>query len=312
MSATCASCCLAACQISQAIETHHGLLWSLRTGQLQDTYPTLALDAEDFDQEWQWIGSYATWRAAMFVFLYPENLLEPELRDFLRERLQDAQGAFTEQDQADRAEQQLDRLRDIARGMESLQERTRRGLEDRPGQGQQGQGQSGAQGQGGREGEGQGQADQPGSESGRRLGTGPGGNGFGTPGTGWSNGAPAAGSPDPEAVRQLRAEARQRVQEARELRRELAELGVNTEDLDRAIAELGRMDDQRVYADWEELEHIQAAIVERMKEFEFDLRQTLEGEQTRKLFLSGSAAVPQGFRELVEQYYRELSEGTSR
>ena len=175
-------------------------------------------------------------------------------------------------------------------------------------QGQQGPGQSGAQGQGGREGEGQGQAGQPGSESGRRLGTGPGGSGFGTPGTGWSNGAPSPGSPDPEAVRQLRAEARQRVQEARELRRELAELGVNTEDLDRAIAELGRMDDQRVYADWEELEHIQAAIVERMKEFEFDLRQTLEGEQTRKLFLSGSGEVPPAYREMVERYYRELSE----
>ncbi len=72
--------CQTTTRISQAIETLQGLLWSLRTGQLQDTYPTLALDADNFEEEWQWIGSYATWRAAMFVFLYPENILLPSLR----------------------------------------------------------------------------------------------------------------------------------------------------------------------------------------------------------------------------------------
>lgn len=34
----------------------------------------------NLDEEWTWIGSYATWRAAMFVFLYPENILQPSLR----------------------------------------------------------------------------------------------------------------------------------------------------------------------------------------------------------------------------------------
>ena len=40
---------------------------------------SLTLQAEQFDEEWQWIGSYATWRAAMFVYLYPENILQPSL-----------------------------------------------------------------------------------------------------------------------------------------------------------------------------------------------------------------------------------------
>ena len=40
----------------------------------------LTLSANNFDEEWKWIGSYATWRAAMFVFLYPENILLPTLR----------------------------------------------------------------------------------------------------------------------------------------------------------------------------------------------------------------------------------------
>ena len=39
----------------------------------------LELDAMQFDAEWPWIGSYATWRSAMFVRLYPDNLLLPSL-----------------------------------------------------------------------------------------------------------------------------------------------------------------------------------------------------------------------------------------
>ncbi|MCK5218431.1 hypothetical protein KAR10_02840, partial [bacterium] len=75
-----ASGCQQTTRIAQAIETIQGLLWSIRTGQLEDTYPGLQLPADNFDEEWEWIGSYATWRAAMFVFLYPENILIPSLR----------------------------------------------------------------------------------------------------------------------------------------------------------------------------------------------------------------------------------------
>ncbi|MCP4702907.1 MAG: hypothetical protein GY862_39505 [Gammaproteobacteria bacterium] len=67
-------------RISQAINTLQGLLFSVRTRQLNDTYPKLELDADAFDEEWKWIGSYATWRSAMFAYLYPENILIPSLR----------------------------------------------------------------------------------------------------------------------------------------------------------------------------------------------------------------------------------------
>lgn len=72
--------CQMTTRVAQAIETIQGLLWSLRTRQLRDTYPDLDLVAPDFDEEWEWIGSYASWRAAMFVFMYPENILLPSLR----------------------------------------------------------------------------------------------------------------------------------------------------------------------------------------------------------------------------------------
>lgn len=72
--------CQKTTRISQAIETIQGVLWSARTGQAEDT--GLVLRAENFDEEWKWIGSYPTWRAAMFVFIYPENILIPTLRRY--------------------------------------------------------------------------------------------------------------------------------------------------------------------------------------------------------------------------------------
>jgi hypothetical protein len=72
--------CQMTTRIAQAIETLLNLLWSARLGQLDDLGVALTLDAPNFDQEWRWIGSYATWRAAMFVFMYPDNLLLPSLK----------------------------------------------------------------------------------------------------------------------------------------------------------------------------------------------------------------------------------------
>jgi hypothetical protein len=40
----------------------------------------LTLQDPNFEETWKWLGSYAKWRAAMLVFLYPENLLLPTLR----------------------------------------------------------------------------------------------------------------------------------------------------------------------------------------------------------------------------------------
>lgn len=73
-----------ACQITtrmqQAIEALQLLLWSLRTGQLTDTHPNWQLEDDDFDGKWKWLGTYARWRAAMLVYLFPENVLQPSLR----------------------------------------------------------------------------------------------------------------------------------------------------------------------------------------------------------------------------------------
>ena len=72
--------CQMTTRVSQAIETLQVLFWSVRTEQSKDTYPKLTLDLEDFEEAWKWLGSFASWRAAMFVFLYPENIMIPSLR----------------------------------------------------------------------------------------------------------------------------------------------------------------------------------------------------------------------------------------
>jgi len=71
--------CQKTTRIAQAIETIQGLLFAIRTGQMPGNITGIP-DPTIFDEEWNWIGSYAAWRAAMFIFLYPENVLIPTLR----------------------------------------------------------------------------------------------------------------------------------------------------------------------------------------------------------------------------------------
>lgn len=76
--------CLMTTWVSEAINTLQLLLWGVRTGQLKDPLDNLTFadqeTEENFDRIWQWMGSYATWKSAMQVFLYPENILLPTLK----------------------------------------------------------------------------------------------------------------------------------------------------------------------------------------------------------------------------------------
>ena len=71
--------CRQSTRVAQAIETIQLLLWGIHGRHLENREYSLA-SAETFAEEWTWLGSYATWRSAMFTSLYPENLLVPDLR----------------------------------------------------------------------------------------------------------------------------------------------------------------------------------------------------------------------------------------
>ena len=75
-------------RVAQTIATIQRLLRSTQRRSVQMTerlrplhfYPNVNLEAEHFDAEWQWLALYGSWRSALFIFAYPENLLYPTLR----------------------------------------------------------------------------------------------------------------------------------------------------------------------------------------------------------------------------------------
>jgi sugar lactone lactonase YvrE len=76
------NCCQKVTRVSQAMEVARGLLWGIRNNLLKGTFDlSIDLDSDTFDKQWEWMGSYEKWRSAMFVNLYPENLLLPHLRE---------------------------------------------------------------------------------------------------------------------------------------------------------------------------------------------------------------------------------------
>lgn len=74
------NCCVKHTRISFAIETIQGLFFALQNGVFDDFVVNFSLHATNFREEWKWLGSYSTWRGAMFTFLYPENILYPTLK----------------------------------------------------------------------------------------------------------------------------------------------------------------------------------------------------------------------------------------
>ena len=95
------------------------------------------------------------------------------------------------------------------------------------------------------------------------------------------------------------------------MRQELSRLGVDVSELADVIAGLRALDDQRVYGDADEIARLQAEVIRGLKEFEYTLRRQLDADEER-LFLSGSDDVPDGYREMVEDYYEALAGGSGR
>lgn len=84
-------------RVAQAVETLQSILVALRAERFMEIDPDIAplppgnwnltepnagtsQIGDLFDQEWTWMGGFGLWRAAMRVFLYPENMLLPSLR----------------------------------------------------------------------------------------------------------------------------------------------------------------------------------------------------------------------------------------
>ncbi|MDH3457463.1 MAG: hypothetical protein OER90_11560 [Gemmatimonadota bacterium] len=211
--------------------------------------------------------------------------------DELEQRIRDAAGAVGES-REQRLGRSLDRARDVARGLESLEERMQAAQE-----GQEQKGQEGRQGQSSESSESSQSSEQGGGEAERQEGQ--------------PSGAPSGGGTgqiSPDDVRQFQGELRQRRGELEELRRELRREGVDVGELDGILRGLRALENRGVIGELRGLAQLGAEIIPGLKEFEYALRRQMIGaEDGEQLFLSGSEDVPPEYRELVEEYYKALS-----
>jgi len=287
-------------------------------------------------------GTIEQWDPQSAVTL--ELNIEADLQA-LRDRLEQA-ASISSQNETNPLEEALDAARELVRGMESMDRRLQEtqqsqqgqegqqgqggeGQQGQGGEGQQGQGGEGQQGQGGegqqgQGGEGQqgqggeGQQGQGGEGQGQEGGQQQGGQGGGramNPAGGQNRGGGAVRSnPRPltdEEIRQFRNEAGQRSDQARDLQNQLSQAGYSAEDLQAVVAAMNRLEREGTYSDPAQLRMLQQEILDMLKRLEFGLRRDVEGDADRGATLSGSDEVPDGYRKLVEEYYRALARGRS-
>ncbi|MCS5700796.1 hypothetical protein NZK32_17275 [Cyanobium sp. FGCU-52] len=71
------SACRKTTRTAQSIEALQLLLWGIHSKLFER--PEFTLDAPEFEAEWKGLGTYASWRALQWVFIYPENVARPSL-----------------------------------------------------------------------------------------------------------------------------------------------------------------------------------------------------------------------------------------
>ena len=202
----------------------------------------------------------------------------------LRDQLERAANASSER-QTNPLEQALEEARDLVRGIEAMDRRLEQGQEGQ-------QGQNGQQGQEGQR-----------SQNGQRGGQNQGG----------AFGGAVPGDLRPfseEEIRQLRGEFGERSDQVRELQDRLRKAGQGSaQDLQAVLEAIARLERAGIYADPVQVAGLNEDILNSLKRLEFGLRREMEGEPEQGATLTGSDEVPDGYRELVEEYYRALARG---
>ena len=117
---------------------------------------------------------------------------------------------------------------------------------------------------------------------------------------------------DPDQVRQMRREVRERIGETQALGRLLERVGASPQELRDMIDAMRALDREGTYADPEEVARLQRELVETIKQLEFRLRREFAAGEESEILLYQSGDVPDEYRALVEEYYRALSRGTGR
>jgi hypothetical protein len=228
----------------------------------------------------QWSRNFAVASEPSELASSTERQIGEQLDD-VRQRVAQAVGSLGSGGDR-RADETLDRLRRLARGLESMQERTTIA------------GEAAREAQRGQQ--------QGGQQAGQQQGGGQQGGAQGT----MAGGRSEVGL-SPEQARQFRSEVRERLAEAQGLRQQLAREGRDVSELDGVIRGLRSLEAGEPWNNTANVQRLQAALVDGIKQFEFGLRRDMLGADRDRLFLSGTDEVPPGYREMVEEYYRRLA-----
>jgi hypothetical protein len=84
-------------------------------------------------------------------------------------------------------------------------------------------------------------------------------------------------------------------------------MGRDAPELDDAMEAMEALQDPANYGDLPQIAALQEQIRENLRRLEFRLRREVEGEGAGQAALTGSDEVPEGFRSLVEEYFRNLA-----
>ena len=115
-----------------------------------------------------------------------------------------------------------------------------------------------------------------------------------------------------EDVRQFKREFRERVNEASGLGEQLLKQKIETPVLKDIIRSLERLDKNQLYLEPDGLAQLEGEVLASLKQFEYWLRQKFEGLNEGELLVATPDQVPLRYRDLVEDYFRSLSQSHQR
>ena len=212
-----------------------------------------------------------------------ESMIAGDL-EALEQDLSAAREAVEGSDRAGR-DDVLDRAASLVRGLEAMRNR----LADR---GEQSESQSGSQSES--------QSESPSESS---SGSGQEGSREGQGGRGGTAGGREA--------RQLQRELERRTQDAEALRRELTGIGPSgnggAERLGQVVSALRGLNPERLTGDPRGMEILEAEVLDTLRQLEFELRRALAGGSGADVLTGSEDRAPEGYREMVEEYFRALS-----
>jgi hypothetical protein len=117
----------------------------------------------------------------------------------------------------------------------------------------------------------------------------------------------ARGGINPQDARTLRNQAGQDARTADQIRQMMQQAGIkDLTTIEEAIRALRALENERAYADPMGLQQLQATAIQKVQQLELDLRKRLD-KTSDQLFLNGSPDVPANAKELVNEYFRQLS-----